>query len=62
MVGANFEAARITSKANVGKWHIRDLQPLAFLGPPTAGKPTTEPERRFTGVFQTRFRGTLNAY
>ncbi len=47
--------------ASVAFWHNRDLQPRAFLRPNTAALPTVEPERRFIGAFQTRFRGALNA-
>jgi hypothetical protein len=35
MMGANFETGRIASDANVGKWHIADVQRLTGLGPLT---------------------------
>ncbi len=53
MMGANFEAGRITSEANVGSWHKADVQPLAVLGPLTGALPTFGAECRFTVAFQT---------
>ncbi len=39
-MGANFEAGRIASDANVGKWHNPDLQRPLGLGPITGALPT----------------------
>ncbi len=55
MMGANFGTGRITSDANVGKWHETDVQWLPGSGPLTSGLPTLAAEG--TGAFQTQFRG-----
>jgi hypothetical protein len=47
---------------DVALWHEAEVHRPPRLGRPTAALPTADPERRFIGAFQTRFRGTLNAY
>ncbi len=40
MMGANFEAGRITSEANVGRWHIEEVRPRLPGRPLTSALPT----------------------
>ncbi len=62
MMGANFEAGRIASDANVGKWHKACVQPGAYEGTETAALPTLGRVCRFIAGNPTRFRAAANAY
>ena len=48
MMGANFEAGRIASDANVGKWHKGEVRRPPQLGQFTGALPTFGRECRLT--------------
>ncbi len=57
MVGANFEAGRVTSEVNVFFWHNPDLQHPLELGPIMPALPTFGAECLVFAAFQTWRRG-----